>query len=65
MGKQLERVGSIVWGIVFLVVGIGLAGLVAAVPHDGWSAWDWTWRIGGILVLVAAGVGSLLPDDVG
>lgn len=61
--RLVERAKSIFWGIAFGAG--GLAGLYALVilPHDSWSAWDWVWRIVGILLLFLASWGSFLPDS--
>lgn len=60
--KRLERIGSIFWGIVFGAMGIGCVYALIVSGHDGWTAWDWIWRSGGILLLFAASVGGFLPD---
>lgn len=60
--KRVERIRSIVWGLLFLAAGLGCTYALITLRGDDWEAWGWFWRIAGILVLFVAALGNFLPD---
>lgn len=63
--KRVERIKSIVWGLLFLAAGLGCIYAVITSPREDWEGWGWFWRIVGILVLFVVAWGCLLPNLTG